>query len=118
VSSTTSFKSLLEDFDGDREEVGALLDLAIETVSEAFEGISRSLMTRERLVTQARAHSIKGCAGNIGAMELSRIAAEIEENSRNDHLAVVDVLLPRLKVAIAAFVDDVAAFKKETATQS
>lgn len=117
MSSTTSFKNLLEDFDGDREEVGGLLDLAIETVSAAFEEISRSLMTRDRQITQARAHSIKGCAGNLGAMELSRIAAEIEEKSRNDQLMVVDVLLPRLKAAIAAFVDDVAAFKKETETK-
>lgn len=59
-------------------------------------------------------HSLKSSAANVGAMQVSRIAARMEEVAAGGDLAAVGAMLPDLEVAYAAARDQLSAILEST----
>ena len=59
-------------------------------------------------------HSLKSSAANVGAMKVSRAAAEMEELASAGNLAAVAELLPSLESAYAAASESLAAILERT----
>jgi HPt (histidine-containing phosphotransfer) domain-containing protein len=82
VDNVLNLERLEEAYDDDRPAIATLLGLARETELRYITAL-RDGMAREDLHAVARAaHSIKGSASNIGAVGVSRIAADIEDRAR------------------------------------
>ncbi|PWF42252.1 EAL domain-containing protein [Massilia glaciei] len=89
-----------------REILGASLPQA---VSPFLEDTPQYLLELEAAVhggdlenARAKAHVIKGSAGNLGATRLAQLAKEAEEHATAGALALAAPLLPRLRVAYNA----------------
>ncbi|MES3020701.1 MAG: EAL domain-containing protein [Pseudomonadota bacterium] len=89
-----------------REILGASLPQA---VSPFLEDTPQYLLELEAAVhggdledARAKAHVIKGSAGNLGATRLAQLAKEAEEHATAGDLALAAPLLPRLRVAYNA----------------
>jgi HPt (histidine-containing phosphotransfer) domain-containing protein len=75
-------RRLEEVYENDRAGIANLLGLACESEARYITSL-RDAILHEDLVAVARAaHSIKGSASNIGAMLLSRVAADIEDQAK------------------------------------
>ncbi len=111
MESSLVVEPLLEIFDGDRQAVAELLDEAAGVVDAAVAAGAPALAARDGDVVRAKAHAIKGCAANVGAQPLSRLAATIERAARDAQLETTDATIGALRAAVATFKTDVAAFK-------
>ncbi len=69
---------LTERFRGDREFVDSLLETFIASARERVGELAASVDERADDAVRAHAHSLKGVAGNVSAMRLSRAAAALE----------------------------------------
>lgn len=70
---------------------------------------------------QALAHQIKGSAANMGAMQLSAVAAEIEQQLKQGLRTTPEILLSQFGEALQAVLTDIArldALPSATSTQS
>ena len=64
--------------------------------------MDQGLATGDADILRAAAHSIKGSAGNLGAMTLTQLAKEAEEHAIEHRLDQVRALMPRLQQAYEA----------------
>ena len=95
---------LEEAFEDDTTGIADLLDMALETGAKHRRALAEGLAANDVEVVRRAAHSIKGSAGNIGANEVMRLAAELDERARAGDLSDAR---PRID-AIAAAYDQVA----------
>jgi len=72
------FQKAMSIADGDRELLGELIDSFETYFPGIMQDIMRALAAYDGELLRAKAHSIKGSAANLGATELSHLAAEIE----------------------------------------
>jgi HPt (histidine-containing phosphotransfer) domain-containing protein len=75
---------LEEAYDDDRTAIANLLGLARETESRYIRALRDGIAQADIRAVALAAHSIKGSASNIGAIRVSRIAADIEDRARNE----------------------------------
>lgn len=72
----------------------------------------RVAVGRDDLRTATRlAHTIKGVAGNIGALDLHRTAAELDEALRHDRMQIVPELLNAFSMGLDLVVSSIAALQ-------
>ncbi|HVX11269.1 MAG TPA: response regulator [Pirellulales bacterium] len=89
-------QSLAERFMGDWEFVEVILGKFQEQVGADLEQLEKSLVEHNAQQTASLAHRIKGAAANVSAVEVSRLAAELEVMGRaadlghaKEHLACI-----------------------------
>jgi HPt (histidine-containing phosphotransfer) domain-containing protein len=75
---------LEEAYDDDRAAIASLLGLACETELRYITALRDGIAQNDLLAVARAAHSIKGSASNIGAVRVSRVAAEIEDQAKRD----------------------------------
>ena len=81
-----NIKTLSDRLGLDEEDFLVLLDLLISTAQTDLEKLRESVKNNEMDVTVNLAHSLKGSAGNLGFMDFSALAAEIEIKAKQvDH---------------------------------
>ncbi|WP_353808820.1 ATP-binding protein [Agromyces sp. SYSU T00194] len=73
----------LEDLTGDREFVRSLLAAFPEEASALLTGM-REALPDDAVALARHAHSLKSTAANLGAVDVSRLAAELEGLARSD----------------------------------
>ncbi len=96
---------LEEAFEDDTTGIADLLEMALETGAKHRRALEAGLAAGDPEVVRRAAHSIKGSAGNIGASDVMRLAAELDERARAGDLSDA-----RTRVdAIGAAYDQVAA---------
>jgi HPt (histidine-containing phosphotransfer) domain-containing protein len=78
---------LEEAFEDDTGGIAELLEMALETGAKHRRTLVDGLAAGDANVVARAAHSIKGSAGNIGAGQVARLAAELEEHARAGDLA-------------------------------
>ncbi len=93
-----------EAFEDDTAGIAELLDMALATGEKHRRALAEGIAAGDAEVVRRAAHSIKGSAGNIGANEVMRLAAELDERARAGDLSDAR---PRVD-AIAAAYDRVA----------
>jgi CheY-like chemotaxis protein/HPt (histidine-containing phosphotransfer) domain-containing protein len=90
-------QSLAERFMGDWDFVEVILGKFQEQVGTDLEQLEKSLLERNAQQTASLAHRIKGAAANVSAVEVSRLAAELETMGRAADLANANEHLARIR---------------------
>jgi two-component system, sensor histidine kinase and response regulator len=90
-------ESLAERFMGDWDFVQVILGKFQEQVDADLQQLEQSLTEHNAQRTASLAHRIKGAAANVSAVEVSRLAAELEALGRADDLEQADIHLARIK---------------------
>jgi histidine phosphotransfer protein HptB len=102
-----NFQELAENLGLEVDEYRELIDLFIDTGSADFQKIQDGLSGNDSDVVMRSAHTIKGAAGNLGLMEVSKTAGTIEEKATNNQLDDLDEAIQTLRAqfdAIESFV--------------
>ncbi|TWI46751.1 diguanylate cyclase (GGDEF)-like protein [Pseudoduganella flava] len=93
-------------FDKLREILGPALPQAVEPFLEDapvyLAELEQALIAENAPIARARAHALKGAAGNLGAYALASLAQEAEHLATQDDTAAIKPLLPALREAHAA----------------
>ena len=87
---------------GTEDLVSKIVAMFLED-SERFRGeISQAVAASDACRLGAAAHSLKSCAANVGAMQVSAAASRLEVLGRNRALSTADRLFGELEAALAA----------------
>ncbi|MEA1866619.1 MAG: Hpt domain-containing protein [Thermodesulfobacteriota bacterium] len=101
-----NFKELAENLGLEEGEYLELIDLFVDVGKTDLDKLQSGIDDGNPEDVAKSAHSLKGTSGNLGLMEFSEIAKEIEEKGRNNQLEgtaeATQALRERLK-AIAEF---------------
>jgi HPt (histidine-containing phosphotransfer) domain-containing protein len=98
---------LEEAFEDDTSGIAELLEMALETGAKHRRTLVDGLAAEDATVVARAAHSIKGSAGNIGAGQVARLAAELEERAREGDLAGAEERVAQIDSAYALLADRV-----------
>lgn len=90
-------ESLADRFMGDWDFVQVILDKFQQQVDADLEQLEQSLIDHNSQQAAALAHRIKGAAANVSAVEVSRLAAELEAMGRASDLNQADGHVARIK---------------------
>ena len=74
---------LLEVYDDDHEGMLELLEMMLKNNSGKLAELERAAEAQDLTGVQKAAHAMKGSSGNVGGMEVHRLAKEIEEIARD-----------------------------------
>ncbi len=91
---------MIQRLDNDEEIAREIAGIFVESSRELFAELSRAVTDGDTDLVRARAHSIKGSAGNIGATTVQRLAAEMEQAGKHGDAATAKHLLPRLDAGL------------------
>lgn len=78
---------LIEVYDDDLDGMLELLDLMIKNNTGLLTKLEHAAKERDLEGVRAASHAIKGSAGNVGGMELYRMAQKIEDLARDGEWA-------------------------------
>ena len=85
---------------GDQELLAELAELFLEDVPTQLEALQEAIAGCNALSVEQVAHTLKGSCGNMGALRMVTICAELEETARSGDLATAPVLATRLKAEL------------------
>jgi CheY-like chemotaxis protein/HPt (histidine-containing phosphotransfer) domain-containing protein len=91
-------ESLVDRFMGDWDFVQVILDKFHQQIGTDLEQLEQSLIEHNAERAALLAHRIKGAAANVSAVEVSRLASELEVMGRAADLTQADERLARIKV--------------------
>jgi two-component system sensor histidine kinase/response regulator len=91
-------ESLIDRFMGDWDFVQVILEKFHQQIGTDLEQLEQSLIEHNAERAALLAHRIKGAAANVSAVEVSRLAAELEAMGRDADLSQADDRLARIKV--------------------
>jgi len=112
-SAILDLSRLREAFEDDDAGIIELLEMALETGAKHVERLKSALAEGDARSVARAAHGIKGSASNIGALEVTRISATIEDQARNDRLDGVTQLAAQLEGAYAELRQTVRDYRTE-----
>ena len=81
-----NFRELAENLRLEEEQYMELVELLVETGTSDLEKLQSAIDEGDAEKAVNAAHSLKGAAGNLGLMELHKVAEDIEEKARNNRL--------------------------------
>ncbi len=84
-----NFKKFAEDLELDVEEYLELVELFLETGKSDIQNLQAAIADNDAEKIAYAAHSIKGAAINLGFVELSEKAKNIEQKARNGDLGEI-----------------------------
>ncbi len=87
---------LREKLDGDQEMIGMVLDIFLEEGSRILADMEKDVKSGNVDAAGKSGHSLKGSAGNVGAMALQKISAAVEKAGRERDEEALHILLPEL----------------------
>jgi len=76
-----------------------MIDLFLTHSPERMDQIREGLSTGETRKAESGAHSLKSSAGNVGAVNLQKLAQEAESLAEKEELARLAEMLPEIEVA-------------------
>lgn len=95
-----------------KDQLQELLDGLIEKTAEIVEALQKASEEQDITAIAARAHELKGMAGNFGLVEISRIAGETEKKARSNDTGDISALLSglpdaktRAETALASWIE-------------
>ncbi len=101
---------LEEAYGDDRVGIATLLGLARDTELRYITQLRAGMIHEDIVAVAGAAHSIKGSASNIGALRVSRIAADIEDRARVGRWDGIADLAQQLDADYAELVGRIAAY--------
>jgi PAS domain S-box-containing protein len=97
-----SVATMVERLDNDEEIAREIAGIFVESSRELYAELAGAVPQCNADLIRARAHSIKGSAGNIGATALQDLAAAMERAGRDGDLSEAERLLPELHANLEA----------------
>lgn len=104
--------SVLERLDDDRDLLKELAQLFLEQVPRQLSRIQQAVQAGDAKTLRDCAHALKGSAGTLAGMEVSRTAAELEKMGREGDLTdsraacvALEAQLERLTAALQTLVE-------------
>ena len=107
-------EAAMERVDGDRELLVEILGLFQEQAGSTQADIQSALTKRDGPALERAAHSLKGSAGNISALEVQDVALDLEHTGRDGHWTDAEAAWKTLEKALPRLTTALAAFKAET----
>lgn len=98
----TQLAKLRELAAGDDEFIASVIDAFLPQLSKVPPALRRALTDADERAVVELAHSLKGSAGNVGAVEVARLCLAIENRARGGDLGGVPTLVDELDRAAAA----------------
>jgi HPt (histidine-containing phosphotransfer) domain-containing protein len=102
---------LEEAFEDDTTGIADLLDMALETGAKHRRALEAGLAAGDTEIVRRAAHSIKGSAGNIGANDVMRLAAELDERARAGDLSDARARVDAISAAYDRVAGEVRAYR-------
>ena len=100
-----NFKELAENLGLEEDEYLELIDLFVEVGKTDLDKLQSGIDDGNAEDVAKAAHSLKGASGNLGLMEFSEIAKEIEEKGRNNQLGGTAEATQELKEQLKAIAE-------------
>jgi HPt (histidine-containing phosphotransfer) domain-containing protein len=97
-----SVAAMVERLDNDEEIAREIAGIFVESSRQLYAELAGAVPQCNPELVRARAHSIKGSAGNIGATALQDLAAAMERAGRDGDLSEAERLLPELHANLEA----------------
>jgi HPt (histidine-containing phosphotransfer) domain-containing protein len=91
--------------------LGELIDLYLKEAVAHLARLRDALTTKDAPVLERTAHTLKGSSGNLGAMTLSRMCADLQDFGHTPDWTRVAEILPRLEIEFEAVKADLLAEK-------
>jgi HPt (histidine-containing phosphotransfer) domain-containing protein len=102
---------LEEAFEDDTTGIADLLEMALGTGEKHRRALEEGIAAGDTEVVRRAAHSIKGSAGNIGAYEVMRLAAELDERARAGDLSDARARIDAIAAAYEQVAREVRAYR-------
>ncbi len=93
-------KRLRDIFDDELALIKEQVELLISISYGILKEIDTALKTADYTLIQSKGHELKGPAGNMGAVKLARLGAQLENSSKTGDIAGIPVLLTQLEHAL------------------
>ena len=106
---------LLDIFDGNRDEIQALLIAALASIQADTRAIIDAAGDNNRDVLLAAAHRLRGTTGTIGDRRLVAICARIEAEAMSPAASLEPGMRSELRAAVERLAADVAAYAADGA---
>jgi HPt (histidine-containing phosphotransfer) domain-containing protein len=97
-----NFQELAENLGLELDEYRELIELFIDTGSADFRTIQEALAGGNSEQVMRSAHTIKGAAGNLGLVDVSDTAKNIEDSASKNQLDSIETAVQILKTQIEA----------------
>ena len=98
---------------GDHESYRELLSEFISLLPERFSELTSDFQSKEWTQLSLRAHNLKGLSASIGALELSRIAMELDQLANESTAFSIEQKLTEVKAGINSLNDTALAYLDE-----
>lgn len=99
TASVLAIKETLENLGGDPLLLQELLDFFLEFMPTQLDDLASAVAARDPAGVDLQAHSMKGSAANVGAVQLAALARELEVRAKSGNLAGVEDLVVALRQA-------------------
>lgn len=104
------YPEVMERVGNDTEILCAVLDAFLQDAPRQVEILRGALRENDRQLASRQAHSLKGCAANIGASRLRAIAAELERALAAGDRKTVEDMMTAMGNEMAILVDRIPAY--------
>lgn len=95
-------------YEGDREGIKELLEIALVSATEHLTAIDGALARRAASEVRQSAHAVKGASLNIGAPESAKLAAALEDAAKSEDWAAIPERAAALRTACERLAESVA----------
>jgi HPt (histidine-containing phosphotransfer) domain-containing protein len=99
------FKQMGERLGMDEDEFMELVVLFMESGKSDYEGLIQAITDKDQKLIVRLAHTLSGASGNLGIMEIHKIAKQIENQADEGHLDN----LAEIAAGISTYFDEIAA---------
>jgi CheY-like chemotaxis protein len=106
--------ALLEKFGGDREFMEDIVRVFLEDCPAQLSAIESAVEARDPHRIERAAHALKGAAGNLGAADVVRAAADLEQVGATNRIADVDTAYARVTAETSTFVGALRQFEERS----
>ncbi len=102
-----------ERVNGESEQLSALIELFLEDIPTQIQALKNAVENNNLTAICHTAHAIKGVAANLSGLRLQRLAAQIEEDARDEDMTLVIKHLDALLHANRQFIQQLQEYLKQ-----
>jgi HPt (histidine-containing phosphotransfer) domain-containing protein len=101
-------------YEDDTEGMLELFDMMLKNSAAHLDALDRAVQAQDLEGVRKATHSIKGSSGNVGANQLSRTAAEVEDSARDGNWENIPTLAAQLRPAYERAREAVEQFRRDS----
>ncbi|MBF0545135.1 MAG: Hpt domain-containing protein [Candidatus Riflebacteria bacterium] len=95
---------------GSADSVREILNLFLAIIPVRIDELKKAFEAEDRTKLKSLAHSIKGNALNVGGLQLTQVAYELEQNSLTGEKKLLETMIQNLVTNLLLFGDEIKKF--------